>query len=40
VRHPVLEMRPLVKRVQMMKVRRTGGTHECGPLLLAGEEAS
>jgi hypothetical protein len=40
VRHLVLEMRPLVMRMQVMKVRRTGGAHESGPPLRAGEEAS
>ena len=40
VRHPVLEMRPLVMRMQVMKVRRIGGTPESGPPLRAGEEVS
>jgi hypothetical protein len=39
-RHPVLEMRPQVMRMQMMRVRRTGGAPESGPTLRAGEEAS
>ena len=40
VRHPVLEMGPLVMRAQVKRLRRTGGTLESGPPLRAGEEAS
>ena len=40
VRRPVLEMGPLVMRVQVKRLRRTGGTLESGSPLRAGEEAS